>query len=112
MHAARFCSSSHGPRPGAPADAVDAIRARYGLDRPLWERYLTYMFGVVQGDFGEARREVDAALALTPEMVEAILMLGSVLENTGNKSEAVDRYSDEFKRRFINFQKKIYLMHI
>jgi tetratricopeptide (TPR) repeat protein len=47
-----------------------------------------------QGDFGEARREVDAALALTPEMVEAILMLGSVLENTGNTSEAVDRYSE------------------
>ncbi|MWG36961.1 ABC transporter permease [Halomarina oriensis] len=38
--------------PGAPADAVDAIRAKYGLDRPLWERYLAYMFGVVQGDFG------------------------------------------------------------
>ena len=47
-----------------------------------------------QGDFGEARREVDAALALTPEMVEAILMLGYVLENTGNTSEAVDRYSE------------------
>ena len=47
-----------------------------------------------QGDFGEARREVDAALALTPEMVEAILMLGYVLEKTGNQSEAVDRYSE------------------
>ncbi|MCP4898482.1 MAG: tetratricopeptide repeat protein, partial [bacterium] len=47
-----------------------------------------------QGDFGEARRAVDAALALTPEMVEAILMLGYVLEQTGNQSEAVDRYSE------------------
>jgi len=47
-----------------------------------------------QRDFGEARREVDAALALTPEMVEAILMLGYILENTGNTSEAVDRYSE------------------
>ena len=47
-----------------------------------------------QGDFGEARREVDAALALTAEMVEAILMLGYILENTGNTSEAVDRYSE------------------
>jgi tetratricopeptide (TPR) repeat protein len=47
-----------------------------------------------QGDFAEARREVDAALALTPEMVEAILMLGYILENTGNTSEAVDRYSE------------------
>jgi tetratricopeptide (TPR) repeat protein len=46
-----------------------------------------------QGDFGEARREVDAALALTPEMVEAILMLGYVLEQTGNLSEAIERYS-------------------
>jgi peptide/nickel transport system permease protein len=38
--------------PGAPADMVDAVRAKYGLDRPLWERYLTYMWGVLQGDLG------------------------------------------------------------
>ena len=47
-----------------------------------------------QNNLDAARREVDAALALTPEMVEAILMLGYVLEKTGNQSEAVDRYSE------------------
>jgi len=29
-----------------------AIRARYGLDRPVWQRYLTWMSNILQGDFG------------------------------------------------------------
>lgn len=38
--------------PGAPADAVEQIRLRYGLDRPLHVRYYYYMLGVLQGDLG------------------------------------------------------------
>ncbi|MEF8779792.1 MAG: ABC transporter permease [Haloferacaceae archaeon] len=38
--------------PGAPADAVEQIRLRYGLDRPLHVRYYYYMIGVLQGDLG------------------------------------------------------------
>ena len=34
----------------------DQLRVKYGLDGPLWERYLDYMGGVVQGDFGESFR--------------------------------------------------------
>ncbi len=46
-----------------------------------------------QGDLGGARSGVEAALALAPEMAEAILMLGYVLEQTGNVTGAVERYS-------------------
>ncbi len=35
-------------------ELVRTIEQRYGLDRPLHERYLTYMGGVVQGDFGHS----------------------------------------------------------
>jgi len=33
---------------------VDEYRARYGLDRPLFERYWIWISNFVQGDFGEA----------------------------------------------------------
>jgi peptide/nickel transport system permease protein len=50
--------------PGDPVDQLVAlnpqisaaeeatIRARYGLDRPVWQRYLTWMSNILQGDFG------------------------------------------------------------
>jgi len=41
-----------GPSPAQ--ERVEMIRARYGLDRPLHERYLRYMFGVATGDLGRS----------------------------------------------------------
>ena len=38
----------------ATPDVVEAIRARYGLDRPLSVRYFDWLGGVLQGDFGES----------------------------------------------------------
>ena len=29
--------------PDAPQDAVDAFRARWGLNDPLWQQYLAYL---------------------------------------------------------------------
>ncbi len=39
-----------GPTPAQ--EQVEAIRARYGLDRPAHERYLTYLSGVATGNLG------------------------------------------------------------
>ncbi|QAU14394.1 ABC transporter permease [Halorubrum sp. BOL3-1] len=41
-----------GPSPAQ--GQVDAIRARYGLDRPAYQRFLTYLAGVVTGDLGQS----------------------------------------------------------
>jgi peptide/nickel transport system permease protein len=41
---------------------VDELRQRYGLDQPIWARYLIWVTGFVQGDFGESfeyEREVN-----------------------------------------------------
>jgi peptide/nickel transport system permease protein len=38
--------------PEAPPEAVAAIRTDLGLDRPLVERYVSYVLGAVQGDLG------------------------------------------------------------
>ncbi|GAB7018936.1 ABC transporter permease [Halostagnicola bangensis] len=35
-------------------DLVRTVEERYGLDQPLHERYLNYMAGLVQGDFGHS----------------------------------------------------------
>ena len=37
---------------GATPEAVAAIRAEIGLDRPIYERYFDWLFGAVQGNFG------------------------------------------------------------
>jgi peptide/nickel transport system permease protein len=41
-----------GPSPSAQQAAE--IRAKYGLDRPLWARYVSYLVDVVQGDLGQS----------------------------------------------------------
>jgi oligopeptide transport system permease protein len=46
--------------PGGPWDrekplapkVVEALNARYGLDKPLWEQFVNYLGGVLQGDLG------------------------------------------------------------
>ncbi|MCJ7873551.1 ABC transporter permease [Phaeobacter sp. J2-8] len=38
----------------ATPDVVETIRIRYGLDRPVYERYLSWLAGVATGDFGES----------------------------------------------------------
>ncbi len=41
-----------GPTPSA--DMIEQVQARYGLDRPLHERYFSYILGVAQGDLGHS----------------------------------------------------------
>jgi ABC-type dipeptide/oligopeptide/nickel transport system permease component len=45
-----------GPFDGGDMPLPDAVRAqleaRYGLNGPVWQQYLNYMGGVLQGDFG------------------------------------------------------------
>ena len=34
-----------------------ALNAKYGLDKPLWQQYLTYMAGASHGDFGDSLKQ-------------------------------------------------------
>ena len=40
--------------PKASQAAIDFVRARYGLDRPLFVQYFYYVANAVQGDFGQS----------------------------------------------------------
>jgi len=33
---------------------MEQLRVRYGLDKPMWQRYLKWITGFVRGDFGES----------------------------------------------------------
>jgi len=40
--------------PGASRADLDAVRRDLGLDRPLWEQYVSFVKSLVQGDFGRS----------------------------------------------------------
>ncbi|MDE0347421.1 MAG: ABC transporter permease [Boseongicola sp.] len=60
----------------APPDLVDYYTALYGLDRPIWEQYLRYFAGLLQGDWGTSFRDGRDALEVVLERVPATLQLG------------------------------------
>ena len=40
--------------PGASAADLDAIRKQFGLDRPVWIQYVSFITHVARGDFGQS----------------------------------------------------------
>lgn len=64
------------PRGGDPA-ALEALKARWGWDKPIWERYVIYLGGLTRGDLGESsssRREViDDLVQYTPATIELVI---------------------------------------
>jgi peptide/nickel transport system permease protein len=40
--------------PGASAADLDAIRQQFGLDKPLWTQYVSFIAHLVRGDFGQS----------------------------------------------------------
>jgi peptide/nickel transport system permease protein len=62
----------------ATPDAVAALRRDMGLDQPLWWRYLHWLGGILQGDFGRSFRTgepvLGAILARLPVSLELMLL--------------------------------------
>ncbi len=59
-----------------PADA-ERLKALYGLDRPIVERYANWLGAALQGDFGNSRVTMRPALEmLWPRMGNSLLLLG------------------------------------
>ncbi len=62
-----------------PADA-ERLRAIYGVDRPLLERYLTWLGAAVQGDLGYSRLYAKPVLAVLAEpLLNTVLLLACSL---------------------------------
>jgi peptide/nickel transport system permease protein len=62
----------------ATPEAVAALRRDMGLDQPLWWRYLHWLGGILQGDFGRSFRTgepvLGAILARLPVSLELMLL--------------------------------------
>jgi peptide/nickel transport system permease protein len=48
----------YGQRPFSD-EQIAALKARYGLDKPLWQQYLTWLSGVIKLDFGFSFKHPD-----------------------------------------------------
>jgi peptide/nickel transport system permease protein len=59
----------------APQSAVLALKQELGLDRPMWEQYLIFLWKAVQGDFGQSYRWQVPALSLVFERLPATIVL-------------------------------------
>jgi dipeptide transport system permease protein len=62
---------------GLDAERHARLMAEYGLDKPLWQQYLLYLGGVLQGDLGESivtkRPVLNEFMTLFPATVELSL---------------------------------------
>lgn len=59
----------------APPEAVDAFRAAWGLDEPIWVQYFSYFWAILQGDLGRSMRDGRDAIVLVTERIPATLAL-------------------------------------
>ena len=59
----------------APAEAVEAFRKAWGLDRPLPVQFLSYLGHALTGDFGQSMRDGRSAAALVMERIPATLAI-------------------------------------
>ena len=62
----------------ATPEKLAALRAKMGLDLPIWERYLHWLWGVLQGDLGRSFRTgelvLNAVLDRLPVSIELMIM--------------------------------------
>ncbi len=70
----------------ASREAVESLRQRMGLDEPLWQQYLTFLTGLVQGDLGKslitgqpAWQQISFVLPYTLELTIAAILIGLLL---------------------------------
>jgi peptide/nickel transport system permease protein len=62
----------------AAAEMEARIRTEYGLDRPIWQQYLTWVSGVVQGDFGQSLKHNKPVAELIGERLPRTLVIALV----------------------------------
>ncbi len=67
----------------ATPEKVAALRAQMGLDLPLWQRYLLWLWGVLHGDLGRSFRTGETVLAAVSDRLPVSLELMVMAEALG-----------------------------
>jgi len=78
MHGVPGGPWKYGQRPFSE-EQIAALKARYGLDKPLWEQYTTWLSGVLKFDFGQSFQHPDeSVLALLRRTWPITIHLGGM----------------------------------
>src|SRR4051812_12990362 len=82
------------------AEDVDLIRRSLGLDRPLYEQYLTFVWNMLQGDFGRSAvtkrpvvDEISSRIGPTAELAVAAFLVSILVGLPAGVISATKRYS-------------------
>ena len=67
----------------ATPETVAALRAQMGLDLPIWERYLHWLWGAVQGDLGRSFRTGETVISAVADRLPVSLELMVLAEVIG-----------------------------
>ena len=59
----------------ARAEDVQRVRQQLGLDRPLWEQYVSYLGGIAKGDFGKSFRTGESVATQIRQRYPATIQL-------------------------------------
>jgi peptide/nickel transport system permease protein len=68
--------------PNVPAEVRLALRAKFGLDDPVWQRYVRWLFAMLQGDWGFSfisRVDVDQLIAQRVPVTLAVIGASQLL---------------------------------
>jgi len=57
---------------------VQSLRAQYGLDKPMWQRYILWMKNMLQGDFGQSFEWKQSVGVLLATRMPMTIMLSAV----------------------------------
>ncbi|MFM9848649.1 MAG: ABC transporter permease [Hyphomicrobiaceae bacterium] len=70
----------------ASREAIEVMRARLGVDKPIWQQYVTFLGGALRGDWGVSMvtgrpviEEVLKVLPWTLELTIVSLVLGTII---------------------------------
>ena len=70
----------------AGREAIEAFHHKFGLDQPIWRQYFDFLFGALQGNWGESMKtgapvlsEVMKVLPWTLELTAVSLVIGLVI---------------------------------
>ena len=93
----------------APIEVIEFYRQKYGLDRPLYQQYLSYFVNVAKGDLGITIQEEREVLEVVLEAIPRTLQLGLTSFVLGlaigiplgmtaalNRNGAIDRFTMSF----------------
>ncbi|WP_205410504.1 ABC transporter permease [Vibrio spartinae] len=64
--------------PEASSDQIEQIRVQFGLDKPIYVQYVSWLWGALHLDFGDSYYFPEAVISLIGERLPVTLTLGAV----------------------------------